>query len=77
MPDQLTPYSDFSHPGHVPTPTPKGIQYPVGMTPQAAARILDKAGRKGIIGQRGAKGKGGGRGRGKPVARGAKAGGKK
>lgn len=61
MPDQLPAYSDFTHPNHVPTPTPKGVQYPVGMTPQSAAKILDKAARKGKIGQ---KGKGKGRGKG-------------
>lgn len=63
MPDQLTPYVDFTHPNYVPTPTPKGVQYPIGMSPQTAAKILDKAGRKGKIGQKGkGKSKHGGRG---------------
>lgn len=62
MPDQLPPYVDFTHPDYTPTPTPKGVQYPIGMTPQKAASLLVKAVRKPKLGQK-QKGKGKGKGK--------------
>lgn len=61
MPDQLPPYVDFTHPDYTPTPTPKGVQYPIGMTPQKAASLLIKAVRKPKVGQKRTKGKGHGK----------------
>lgn len=65
------PYMDFTHPDYHSLPrstTPQGVQYPVGMSPQKAAKILDKAGRAGIVWGKGVakgRGKSGGKGRGK------------
>lgn len=42
-----TGYSDFTHrvprPDHVGEPTPRGIPYPINMSPQKAAKLLNKA----------------------------------
>ncbi len=55
MPDEE--YIDFTHPKYVPTLTPRGVQYPILMTPQGAAKILNKAARKHMIGAKVMKGK--------------------
>jgi hypothetical protein len=43
-------FSDFTHrdyrPFHAPNPTPKGIPYPILMTPQQAGGLLTKVARK-------------------------------
>lgn len=53
---QLPAYSDFTHremrPDHVGTPTPKGVPYPVNMSPQKAAKLLVKAAAKPGLGQK-------------------------
>lgn len=49
-------YIDWTDPRWPHTPTAKGIPYPVLMTPQSAAKILDKAGKKKAIGMKMTKG---------------------
>lgn len=52
MPDE-DPILDWTDPRWPHTPTPRGIPYPILMSPSKAAKILDKAGKKGVIGGRG------------------------
>ena len=50
-------FSDFTHrdyrPDHVANPTPKGIPYPIGMSPSKAASLLNKVAAKSRMAPRG------------------------
>jgi hypothetical protein len=63
MGDIPSGYSDFTHRpmrlDHEGDPTPRGIPYPVNMSPQKAAKLLNKAAAKpGVEGKRKGVGKG-------------------
>lgn len=59
MPDDESPIYDWTDPRWPHTPTRPGIPYPVLMTPQGAAKILNKAAAKKMIGSKTVKSKAG------------------
>jgi hypothetical protein len=48
--ENLENFKDFTHrdyrPNHVGDPTPKGVPYPIGMSPQKAGKLLIKVAAK-------------------------------